>query len=62
MEDEFPKEQSVRTNSEIAYYQWVPLLLGLQMLAFYLSKIFFDSLNFNISKLLRSPKNNYLLF
>jgi hypothetical protein len=57
MEDEFPKEQSVRTNSEIAYYQWVSLLLALQMLACYLPKVFFDALNFDTSKLLVLYRN-----
>lgn len=47
MYEKFPEKQADRTDREIAYYQWVPLLLALQMLACWLPRIFFKAMNFS---------------
>lgn len=44
--EEFPVDPADRTDKEINYYQWVPIILALQALMFYLPRMLWNMLNF----------------
>ncbi|CAI5438969.1 unnamed protein product [Caenorhabditis angaria] len=56
-----PDSELDREAAEIGYYQWVPFILGLQAILFYLPSLFWRLMNFNsgvaLKKLLFGAKN-----
>ncbi|GMR62017.1 hypothetical protein PMAYCL1PPCAC_32212 [Pristionchus mayeri] len=45
MEDEIPSEHEEREKAEIGYYQWVPIVLALQAIMFYIPNWIWKTLN-----------------
>ena len=45
MDDDIPREVEHREKNPIIYYQWVPLILMVQALLFYLPVIIWRSMN-----------------
>lgn len=47
MDDEVPTDKQEREDRELQYYQWVPFVLALQALLFYMPRMIWKMLNFH---------------
>jgi hypothetical protein len=54
MENEIVQEYSKRMEDEVGYYQWVPIVLAIQAVLFYLPSVIWKAFNFHTG--LKAPK------
>jgi hypothetical protein len=59
--DEIDADASQREKVQVSYYQWIPLVLGLQAILFYLPSFIWKALNFNTGINVKTVLNNAAL-
>ncbi|PAV82645.1 hypothetical protein WR25_10337 [Diploscapter pachys] len=57
-EEDIPNEDSDRIKAEIGYYQWVPIVLALQAIMFYMPRLDLTTAMTNVKKIMAAPSGS----